>query len=194
MVRGGCTSRRAGTSHLAIAICVVATIASGCSTDAAPQLGDDLLTPADLGPGFEGVSFEARMSATCTLSIESDPTDREGTTAVSNARQERVSQELLSYADATAAAEAFESARASSSCETQGNLDPAPAPTDVSVKGVDEAFSFGFTDANDSVGVVVTRVERTLSIFTIELHQGASTEEPIGALDVAALGAERLSQ
>ena len=181
--------RRVGGWVVLVAI-AVAVVAAGCASDG----GDDaslkglLLEAADLGSDFEPEPYEpAARPGICRDELTS--ASSVGAAAVSNARQQRVTQELTAYSSADEASEAFEGAARSSNCGAEGNLANGRSLVEiVDIPGADEAFAVELFDGNDSVGFVVARVDHVIATFTVQIHNGASTIDVLGSLDVAAIG------
>ena len=151
----------------------------------------ELPSAVDLGTGYEEVAATAATNGPCQVAV-GEPTRRAARSFVSDAAQERIDLQVLSYKDDQTASGAFAEAKAASSC-MRSPFGGAGRPRLVEIEGAHASFAVDFADQVDAVGVTVALVGAAVVVVVQSaLDHGPSTAEPVGAHEAAARALARL--
>lgn len=140
----------------------------------ADALGDDFV---DAGPDA--------VTGTCLLEVDG-AMDASAESYVSQAAQQLVDVTVYRFETSDEAERAFEDALETASCQPSEFGDGGGAPTALRVPHADNAFSMDFADSVGAVAVAMARRDEALVVVETEIHEGASTDNPIGALVLVA--------
>jgi hypothetical protein len=176
-----------------VLVAVAVALAFGVGCNDADEPAGAVLAAADLGADFEDVAFDADRGTGCVLGQGAEPVSSLTAAAVSNVRQQLVSQEVLTFESAGDAEDAFVRTRNGASCPAAGNaVQGGAAARSTEVEGAEDAFVVEYVDGSTAFAFVVVRVARHVAIVSVELHQGAASGEVLGSDVIAASLVERL--
>lgn len=155
---------------------------------------------SDEAPGDVGTAALLRAGALGDDFVEADPDAVTGTcrievggaaearaeSYVSQAAQQLVDVTIYRFEDSNEAGLAFEDVMETAGCQTSEFGNTGGAPVSLRMPYADSAFSMDYADSAGSVAVAVARRDAALVVVETEIHGGASTDEPVGALVLVA--------